>query len=102
MAHLDDEQHCERLDMDNDFEGGEFIGGEFFHRGKRQRKQQPKDDQLYGVFADDSGGFAVCFSGIASSLGSRLLHGSRFKLQAMHSRAQSAVPAASLLELPTT
>jgi tuftelin-interacting protein 11 len=55
MAHLDDEQHYERLDMDNDYEGGEFIGGEFYHRGKRQRKQQTREDQIYGVFADDSG-----------------------------------------------
>ena len=55
MAHLDEEQHYERLDMDADFEDGEFINGEFFHRGKRQRKQQTKEDQLYGVFAEDSG-----------------------------------------------
>ncbi|EFN58159.1 hypothetical protein CHLNCDRAFT_50559 [Chlorella variabilis] len=54
MAHLDEEQHYEKLDMDNDFEGGEFIGSEFFHRGKRQRKQQTADDRLYGIFADDS------------------------------------------------
>lgn len=55
MAHLDEEQHYERLDMDADFEDGEFINGEFFHRGKRQRKQQTKEEQLYGVFAEDSG-----------------------------------------------
>jgi tuftelin-interacting protein 11 len=60
MAHLDEEQHYERLDMDADFEEGEFINGEFFHRGKRQRKQQTKEEQLYGVFADDSGGWPGC------------------------------------------
>ncbi len=33
MAGLDEEQHYERFDMDNDYEAGEFIGGEFFHQG---------------------------------------------------------------------
>ncbi|KAL4858605.1 Septin and tuftelin-interacting protein 1 [Chlorella vulgaris] len=54
MAHLDEDQHHERLDMDNDFEGGEFIGGEFFHRGQRKRKPQTAEDRLYGIFAEDS------------------------------------------------
>ncbi|GMH41867.1 hypothetical protein BSKO_09777 [Bryopsis sp. KO-2023] len=45
----DDEQYV-RLNMDNDYEGGEWIGGEFFYRSKRQ-KTQTEDDKLYGVFA---------------------------------------------------
>ncbi len=49
----DDYQHYERLE-DRDHDGGEWIGGEYFHRGKRQRRQQTKEDQLYGVFAADS------------------------------------------------
>ena len=49
----DDEQR-ERLDMENDFEGGVEIGGEFFYQSKRQKRQQTKDDQLYGVFAEGS------------------------------------------------
>lgn len=33
MAHLhDDEQHMDAFDVEKDFEGGEWIGGEFFHR----------------------------------------------------------------------
>ena len=34
MAHLhdDDEQRNDRFDVDADYEGGEWIGGEFFHR----------------------------------------------------------------------
>ena len=29
---MDEEQQYERFDMDNDFEGGEWVGGEYFHR----------------------------------------------------------------------
>ena len=68
MAHLDEEQHYERLDMDADYEGGEFIGGEFFHRGKRQRKQQTAEERIYGVFAEDSGACAAGPSLLAVSL----------------------------------
>lgn len=32
-----DEQEHERLDVENDFEGGEWIGGEFFYQNKRQK-----------------------------------------------------------------
>lgn len=57
MAHLhdDDEQRNDRFDVDADYEGGEWIGGEFYHRGKKQKRQQTKEDQIYGVFAEDSG-----------------------------------------------
>eukprot|EP00955_Chlamydomonas_euryale_P090447 364543-Chlamydomonas_euryale.AAC.1 len=117
MADDDDEQHLDRFDVENDFEGGQWIGGEFYYQNKRQKvrgrdlsslfkgedarlyaaskrpwrrrirhaavvrgraspsapvaqlrrahngrpprylpsqRQQTKDDQLYGVFADDS------------------------------------------------
>lgn len=50
----DEEQHNERFDVDNDFEGGEWIGGEFFYRNKRQKKQQTEEDRIYGVFAENS------------------------------------------------
>jgi tuftelin-interacting protein 11 len=50
----EDDDRRERFDMDNDFEGGEYIDGEFFYRNKRQKRQQTKDEILYGVFADDS------------------------------------------------
>lgn len=52
---MDEEQHMDRFDVDADYEEGEWIGGEFFHRGKRQRRQQTQEDRLYGVFAEDSG-----------------------------------------------
>ena len=89
---MDDDQPYEGLHTDNDFEGGEWIGGEFFFKNKvtstagplslsplapavfsittsrsycthfrlwhcsqqKQKRQQTKQEQLYGVFADDS------------------------------------------------
>jgi tuftelin-interacting protein 11 len=37
---MDEEQANERFDVDNDYEGGQWIGGEFFHAGKRRKRQQ--------------------------------------------------------------
>lgn len=52
---MDEDQHYERFDMDNDYEGGEWIGGEFFHQGQRKRKMQTREEQLYGSFLENSG-----------------------------------------------
>jgi tuftelin-interacting protein 11 len=46
-------QDYERFDVSNDYEGGEWIDGEFFYRNKRQKRAQTKEDQIYGVFADN-------------------------------------------------
>jgi tuftelin-interacting protein 11 len=51
---MDEEQHFDKFDVDNDYEGLQWIGGEAFFKAKRQKRQQTKDDQLYGVFADNS------------------------------------------------
>jgi tuftelin-interacting protein 11 len=51
---MDEDQHYEKFDVNNDFEGGEWIGGEFFYTGKRQKRQQREEDRLYGVFAEGS------------------------------------------------
>ncbi|KAK9819736.1 hypothetical protein WJX72_001760 [[Myrmecia] bisecta] len=51
---MDEHQNYERFDVDNDYEGGEWIGGEFFHTGKRQKRSQTKEDVLFGVFQGDS------------------------------------------------
>ncbi len=49
-------QDNDRFDVDNDYEGGEWIEDEFFYRNKRKKRNQTRDDQIYGVFAgeDDS------------------------------------------------
>lgn len=37
---MDEDQQYERFDVDNDFEGGEWIGGEFFAAAGRRKKRQ--------------------------------------------------------------
>lgn len=50
-----DEERRMAFTAENDFEGGQWIGGEFYARSdKRGSHRQTKEDQLYGVFADDS------------------------------------------------
>ena len=49
---MDEKQNYERCDVDNDYEGVEQIGDEYFYRSKKQKHQQTAEDRLYGVFAD--------------------------------------------------
>lgn len=49
---MDEKQNYERFDLDNDYEGVEQIGDEYFYRSKKQKYQQTAEDRLYGVFAD--------------------------------------------------
>jgi hypothetical protein len=51
---MDEFQHFERLDAEGDFEGGQWIGGEFVYSKRKKKAQQTEDDRLYGVFQGSS------------------------------------------------
>lgn len=47
-----DDTPNERFDMNNDYEGGQWIDGEYFYTNKRQKTVQTREDQLYGIWGD--------------------------------------------------
>ncbi|THG19147.1 hypothetical protein TEA_009784 [Camellia sinensis var. sinensis] len=49
---MEEYQDMERFGTDNDFEDGQWIGGEFYYRKRKDKRRQTKDDVLFGVFAD--------------------------------------------------
>ncbi len=52
----DDGKNYERFDVDNDYEGAQWIGDEVFYTRKRAKRAQTRDEQLYGYMSDDSDG----------------------------------------------
>ncbi|KAL9233888.1 hypothetical protein vseg_008823 [Gypsophila vaccaria] len=51
---MDEYQEMEKFGLDNDYEGGKFIGDEFYFKKRKDKPVQSKDDVLYGVFASGS------------------------------------------------
>ena len=45
---MDEFQHFERLSTDADFEGGQWIGGEFVYTKRKKKAQQTEEERLYG------------------------------------------------------
>lgn len=49
----DNSQENEAFTMEKDFEGGKWIGEEFYFQTQNKGRTQTSDESLYGVFAGD-------------------------------------------------
>ncbi|KAG5176310.1 hypothetical protein JKP88DRAFT_336071, partial [Tribonema minus] len=48
-----DDEHRMAFTADNDYEDGQWIGGEFYARGQKRGRRQTREESVYGVFAED-------------------------------------------------
>ena len=51
---MEEDQQYERFDMDNDYEGGQWIGDEFVYTEKKRKRRQTKEEHLYGYESEQS------------------------------------------------
>jgi tuftelin-interacting protein 11 len=49
---MDEYQQMDKFGMDNDFVDGQWIGGEFYYRKRKQKRHQTKEEVLYGFESD--------------------------------------------------
>lgn len=49
---MSDEQEYEPFNMERDFEGGRFVGGEFLHEGEKKKRRTTKEEAIYGSFLE--------------------------------------------------
>ncbi len=54
QSNMEEDQQYERFDMDNDFEGGQWVGGEYFYTEKKRNRRQTKEEHLYGYESEQS------------------------------------------------
>ncbi|CAL8461887.1 g1418 [Coccomyxa elongata] len=51
---MEEDQQYERFDMDNDYEGGQWIGDEYFYTERKRKRRQTQEEHLYGYESEQS------------------------------------------------